>query len=1159
MTVEQPLPDEAGEELTLADQLAAYNQPFAHPPESSASGVFGAVNAESEMYAAPGPLALLPIFIPGLIRPLPGAVGADGGVNFHMLHSSTSGLLIIVQAYTNMREGDWIEVFFGNPDVPVASDGVRAEHLNQNFPMFIAAVRIPTGLNTLFCRVTRAGGGNPEESTPLSVLVKLAFPAGTDPKPDEPGHQLLVPAKLPQAVVDGGVTEQWLTDNGGVEVTIDPYPNMAEHDTIHLSWGGEFVDHAVTAADVGQPIVIPVPAELILAAGDSDAQVVVYQVIDVVQNVSSDWSPRTFVYVEAGGSRLEAPIVADADENDVIDLDLLGQADVTIQVVASRPNFAKDDKVALTWTGTTAQGQTVVHTDELPVLVVGRILTFTIPNATVREIARGRAVVSYVLTRAVGGAQLPSKRASVSVVGTAVSLPAPTVTEAVGGTLDPTLAQARVTVPYLGTKPGDVVKITWLGRKADGGAYLHETQRPISGSQASRPLSFTVPGTHIAILDGGSVEVSYQVLVDSLPAPLESERLTLRVGEAQAELPAPNVPDAVDGVLDPDKVPDGTEVLIAVYSNMAAGDTVYLEWRGSTGQGHLSDSVPISGSAVGKPVSFWVDADYIEANRNGEVEIWYRVEHSGVPTRTSARLVVRIGVAVEEPLAAPVVLEAVEGVLNPVDVTAGATVRIAVYDRMKENDEVYLRWEGDKAGGVYYESKPISRDAVGQPVTFTVPYAYVKANQDGNLGVSYQVRRVDGGTQESVVLPLRVSKVQLPAPTAVEAIGDTLDPINVPADGATVSVLYDDMTIGDTILLNWQGATVFTPLPKNVEAVGIPVVFKVPYEHVAASQNGSVRISYRLYRLAGSSLESEVLTVRVAREPLILTAPIAIEAVGNTWDPGDVPEIGATVQVTYEPMVQGDSVVVHVSGAPGYTSPPQIVQAAGVMNFRVPKAILAGNAGRGVSVTYTVTHVASSPVSSPALMLTVVAALTISPNPMNLNGISVKGTGWATTGVDSEGNTQTRLASGGKPPYTYASSNPAVASVTAAGKVTGNGNGSVSITATDQRGRTVSYSVSVSNVYRLVVHNGNLNATQAIAWKNSLANAVPCYSSAVADMHRVYRIPFPINRHYWLCELGACAGLPGTPYAFYHYTHRAIYCAHATNTTIVGAWCLQRL
>lgn len=92
--------------------------------------------------------------------------------------------------------------------------------------------------------------------------------------------------------------------------------------------------------------------------------------------------------------------------------------------------------------------------------------------------------------------------------------------------------------------------------------------------------------------------------------------------------------------------------------------------------------------------------------------------------------------------------------------------------------------------------------------------------------------------------------------------------------------------------------------------------------------------------------------------------------------------------------------------------------------------------------------------------------LTINPAPMSLNAWHFR-----------DGNTPTnppsgafgdRLASGGVPPYRYASSNPNVAEVNiSSGRVISKGNGSATITVTDGANQTASYTVTTSNVDHL--------------------------------------------------------------------------------------------
>lgn len=62
------------------------------------------------------------------------------------------------------------------------------------------------------------------------------------------------------------------------------------------------------------------------------------------------------------------------------------------------------------------------------------------------------------------------------------------------------------------------------------------------------------------------------------------------------------------------------------------------------------------------------------------------------------------------------------------------------------------------------------------------------------------------------------------------------------------------------------------------------------------------------------------------------------------------------------------------------------------------------------------------------------------------------------------GSTITRIPTGGRPPYTYSTSNSAIVNVTSSGLATPRANGSATITVRDQAGQSKQYWVTVSNV-----------------------------------------------------------------------------------------------
>ncbi|WP_238349920.1 hypothetical protein [Pseudomonas sp. SWRI111] len=143
-------------------------------------------------------------------------------------------------------------------------------------------------------------------------------------------------------------------------------------------------------------------------------------------------------------------------------------------------------------------------------------------------------------------------------------------------------------------------------------------------------------------------------------------------------------------------------------------------------------------------------------------------------------------------------------------------------------------------------------------------------------------------------------------------------------------------------------------------------------------------------------------------------------------------------------------------------------------------------------------------------------ALGIDKQPMILNGLSVKVSGWQKTGEDSLGNTALRTATGGVPPYTYLSSEPLTASVTEkGGKVTGLRHGAPTIYVIDQEGNEVNYRVSVSNVYQLQINDQLVNSPEAVSWMESM-QGVPVWYASYRDMYRVY-VPPPRTTAIWTC------------------------------------------
>jgi len=113
----------------------------------------------------------------------------------------------------------------------------------------------------------------------------------------------------------------------------------------------------------------------------------------------------------------------------------------------------------------------------------------------------------------------------------------------------------------------------------------------------------------------------------------------------------------------------------------------------------------------------------------------------------------------------------------------------------------------------------------------------------------------------------------------------------------------------------------------------------------------------------------------------------------------------------------------------------------------------------------------------------VTEALAINTSQMLLSGVKVVGgTTYGLREREVVNNVQVRVPTGGRPPYTYRSASPGVATVDAKGKVSGLSNQSTTIIVTDADQQQVSYPVRVMNVYRLVLSEAFMTGVEASNW-----------------------------------------------------------------------------
>ena len=660
---------------------------------------------------------------------LPQAAHLQGGALAVGIDAVANGVAVQVLPYARMDVGDLIEVFWADTTAPVATTLVRQDQVGDNVFLTVPAIDIANGwAEKVYYRVTSADTGGMTEAPPVRVFVKL-----------DPPEQPTVAPELPADIQHNGVGAE--AASNGVPVTIAAYGNMVAGDIIRLNWGGQFVEHEVSDADVGQPVTITVSEAVILAAGDSDQLALLYEIRDVARN-RSGWSPVTTVEVFAAGATLTAPLVKGANGSD-FDYDALDGADAIVQVVAIGADFEAGDTIRVRWAGVAADGSFVDAEVDYLLEGTGLIAEIAIPNAVVQQVIGGSAVVSYKLLKS-GGEELHSKTVTVQVhsEGGVPVLPAPTVAEAVGGTLAPTLPQAHVTVAaYPGMAVGDDLVLWWVGRTADGASYDYRDEVTLGSAEIGKPFDFVVPGEHVAALSGGTLEVYYEVTTVTRAAQAfrESERLKLTVG-AVTGLPAPIVAELVAGVLDPDKITYPLIVTVPKYPTMASKDRIELYFDGSAEGGDFSEWTLVGSSTIGKDIEFRVEEAVVRANLDGTVKVHYTVTPDGGSAITSDTLNFKVE-ALAQQFPAPAIVEAVGDQLDPADVPNGATVRIAAAAALQANDLVTLRWTGVAGPGTTTVTHTVTAAEAGKELTLTVPLAVVVANDGHTVVLDYVVRR----------------------------------------------------------------------------------------------------------------------------------------------------------------------------------------------------------------------------------------------------------------------------------------------------------------------------------------------------------------------------------------------------------------------------------
>ncbi|MGW8462400.1 hypothetical protein [Pseudomonas sp. CLCA07] len=831
------------------------------------------------------PLALLDPEIPGRTEPQQ----ADGswGINFAAAKGNfpDQGLKVHIPAWANMNKGDSVMLQL--------LGGVVAQHtitqdseIGERVTLWVEPGRLQTGASTLSYEVKRLSQQPEPYTPPVKLDVKLELPGGQDLDPDW-GHSGLYMAFEPPQIVQDGVDKDTVED--GVYIIVmakpgsgsdRPYEHIAVGDVITVSWGGKLVlSDPVTEDQIDNPAAHPIKVHIdkatLLAAGDSGLEglAVTFMVRDRVLNQSEDWCKETRIVVDTGNSRLQAPILEQANGN-VLDLDTLADEPLRLRVWAEPPEFRRGDVIIMYIKGTTLEGETIEvsvrqRIEEDPATVVDVFL----PNAAARALAKTQAVFSFDLERGEAIIQR-SKGRFINIIGEPKRLAAPIAVDEQQGALDPDLPRTTVRIPFDPLiQAGMAIALDWFGIRANWSTYEPKLDWFFpSEDEANDPAGFTitVEGKHLKTLEGGTLKLSYNLLSDedgeivsrgSLPAAL------LNVGEPKFELDEPVVLGEKDGALEPKDLPNGASKVTCrnpVANPTKAKDKVTWQLRDAQAVLLAEDSKTLNSLNADKDVDFPLNAEfvqqYFEARRGEKLSVSYNIlRFETGKTSFSNPLVILIGEADGQLLPPAKVVQAPDGVLDPAN--APATVRIEANRPENAGDHFYLRWATTDGTTVHTDDKSITGSMKGKPVEFTVDQETVLACLNKTVTINYRVELLEGGESKGEDYSLRVEQQQftLPVATFREASGTQKDQIN-PDDvfplGATVVIPASaQLKTDDEITVTVEGKTTVT-YPHTVladQADKELAVIKVAHAFILAQLDDSIALSYTVKRKAGGT------------------------------------------------------------------------------------------------------------------------------------------------------------------------------------------------------------------------------------------------------------------------------------------------------------------
>lgn len=443
--------------------------------------------------------------------------------------------------------------------------------------------------------------------------------------------------------------------------------------------------------------------------------------------------------------------------------------------------------------------------------------------------------------------------------------------------------------------------------------------------------------------------------------------------------------------------------------------------------------------------------------------------------------------------------------------------RIASYNGMAAGDVVHTYWGELQGPLVTVDGNDMGLNSV--TVNFT---RELLEQADGvSSQVYYTVTDLAGNVSmksEALSIALQLSVLNpLPLPSIKEATNNILDPANA-TDGATVVIdAAANLREGEKLAVRWEGPK-GSDLKEHVvtaEQAGQAVSVVIASALVTVNDGQTVEVSYSVTRRSGAVQDSEKLALKILSAALDLPAP-TLDTVGpdGVLRPSLITGPEAIARATYRGTVATDEVKVRWVGKTTFEGESQTVGDSSHLKFTIPKTFIEASEGETATLSYLVNR-GGTQTESHKLELSVREGLLLDTSPVALTGkvYLIPGRPDVLPKFPT-GTTVSRVATGGRPPYTYSSSDPKVANVSEDGLTSVRGKGNATITVTDAAGESRSYAVSVTGVIECQgVGSGSL--TQMTNAASAVGGRIPNINELI-EIHNAYGNRWPMGtQNFW--------------------------------------------